>query len=53
MEQRRPVTLADPDHQHQTRPGPQRMPDVGERRYRIGEEHRAEPADTHVEALGR
>ena len=42
-----------PDHHHQAPGRAQRPPDVGERGAGIAEEHRAEPADPQVEALGR
>ena len=42
-----------PDHHHQAAGRAQRPPDVGERGDGIVEEHRAEPADRKVEALGR
>ncbi len=38
-----------PHQLHQPRPRTQRPPDVGERRHRVGEEHRAEPAEPHGE----
>jgi hypothetical protein len=41
-----------PDEQHQARLGSQGGGDVGECSGRIGEEHRPEAADRHVEASG-
>ena len=41
-----------PDKQHQARLGSKGGGDVGERRGRVGEEHRPEAADRHVEAGG-
>ena len=41
-----------PDEQHQARLGSKGGGDVGERGGRIGEEHRPEAADRHVEAGG-
>ena len=40
-----------PHHHHETPPGPQCPPDVGERGDGVGEEHRPESADGDVEAL--
>ena len=37
-----------PGQQRHARAGAQRAPDVDERRHRVGEEHHAETADTHV-----
>jgi hypothetical protein len=42
-----------PDHHHQAAGRAQRPPDVGERGDRVVEEHRAEPAEREVEAVGR
>jgi hypothetical protein len=46
------VLVSLPDEQHQARLGSQGGGDVGERGGRIGEEHRPEAADRHVEAGG-
>ena len=46
------VLAALPDEQHQARLGAKGGGDVGERGGRIGEEHRPEAADRHVEAGG-
>jgi hypothetical protein len=42
-----------PDEQHQSRAGSHGCGDVRERGARIGEKHRAEAADHHVECTGR
>lgn len=53
---RRPPLVAAgglPDHHDQAGSRPQSRPDGAERGNRVGEEHRAEPADAHVEVLYR
>ena len=47
------ASMPGPGRAGQAGSGPQRVPDVGERGDRVGEEHHAEPADAQIEVPWR